>query len=229
MNKKIDAKDLGIEDDQLNENSIHDKINIEILIFRQILATSQAASQDESIFTANIRVLLSMIPATKRDEIQQRTDEYTSTTTRWDYKMFCGVPLGTPEEPINGSPRIVEEEATDWHLLFEIILHALEELGITWKRENVTVEVGGLEDKESAKIKPTPVFSNTPTQQDEPNISYPTTTPAKTKNLPTCGICGKHVAVDTGMHFKHIQIHLACLDRAKIEWANLEKGIRKNQ
>jgi hypothetical protein len=108
--KRIDPKELNVNVDELNDINIHSDLNIEQLIFRQIERTHQAATQDETVFAVNVRILMNMIPAHRYDDIVNRTDEYTSVVERWEYKHFCGVPLGTPAEPVCGSPYKVNEE-----------------------------------------------------------------------------------------------------------------------
>ena len=110
-------------------------LSIEKIVAEQIRRASESASQDEFIFAANVRILLSMMPQQKREELRNQMDEYTSTTERWEYKYFCGVHIGTIEKPVNGSPIKVEEETIDWHKLFELILKAFEDIGFTWKSD----------------------------------------------------------------------------------------------
>lgn len=217
--KKIKKEDLNVDDDLLNEAAIHDKINMEMLIFRQIERTAQSALQDESLFAANVRVLLSMIPQSKRDEITNREDEYKSTETHWEFKHFCGVPLGTIAEPVNGSPYEVTNDVWDWHSLFEMILHALEDMGITWKRENWTVEARRIENGKPSP-KPTPVFIDVPKAEatNDPTQAQANAEGSK-KHLRRCGICKKHVEPGTGEFYMHRIVHKEnCYDKAKATW-----------
>src|SRR5208283_1082774 len=164
--KEYKPEELNLPENLREETPIHSKVDIEQIVFRQMLLTNQAASQDESIFAANVRVLLSFLPNQKKQEVKERSAEYTSTNQSWQYKNFCGVPLGTPEEPINGSPCLLTEDVTDWHQLYEIILYTFETLGITWKTDTFTVEaMKALEDKPLPE--PTPVFNGATPEQPE--------------------------------------------------------------
>lgn len=223
---EIDPTDLNTDADLLGDAPIKGQMNIEYLISRQVLTTGQSATQDESLFSANVRILLSMIPKRRRDDITNRRDEYTSINTHYEYKYNCNVRMGTPEEPILGSPWVVTEEVSDWHTLFQIIMEALEEEGITWKRDNWTVEAKRIKDGKPAP-QPTPVLLNTPLPE-QPIIPGFTTPPAKTKKQRKCGCgCGEPIAPKTGMFYKNIMILIKHLDRAKLKWANEEHPKRQ--
>lgn len=148
----------------------------------------------------------------------ERSDEYTSVAETYQYKHWCGVPLGTPEKPINGSPFLVKEEVIDWHQLFEIILKSLEECNLTWKFEKWTRELGQVPKED---IAPTPIFSNKYENTSKTELN---TTPTPTNNEPPkqirpCSICTKHVNKGTGLFYKHKLVHKdECLELAKAKW-----------
>jgi len=128
--------------DVFKEPEIRGELRIDELVWRQIERTNTSASQDENLFASNVRTLMSLLPRHKRTELEARVDEYTYPVQRWEYKYCCGVPMGTPEEPVLGSPRPVEELETDWYKLYEMILNAFEECGLSWKVERETIEIG---------------------------------------------------------------------------------------
>lgn len=216
--KKFSFDEVNVDKDLLEETPIHGDLDIEQLIFRQIEYTNRSASEDETLFAANVRVLLSMIPANKRDEIVANENEYESDEQRYEYKYNCGVPMGTPEHPVCGSPRVVQETITDWHMLYQIILSALEDSNLTWKREKHTIEVGAVEDK--VREQPAPVFADrfrkgADTDENKRQI----------KHERKCAICHKQVEPNTGQYFKiegwssaRIVHKDGCWDRAILQW-----------
>lgn len=221
--RKYKPEELNIDPDLIEETPIQGEIDVESLVFRQIERTSLSALQDESIFASNVRVLLSHLPSHKRAEVLNRTDEYTSTVQRLQYKYWCGVPLGTLNEPINGSPELIEEEVIDWHKLFEIVIDAFESCGVTWQFDKWTIEVGNV-SVERPLSPPTPVFTNTyedqtpsATQIEQPTLQIENTKP--NRKLRPCAICSKHVEKGTGIFYLHKVVHKKeCLDIAKVKW-----------
>lgn len=228
--KQFLPKDLPVDKELLNSIPIKGELNIEQLVFLQIMHTCQSALQDEELFAANVRLLLSTVPSHKRLEILKNEGEYKSTVEQWQYKYWCGVQLGTPEHPINGSPVLIEEEVVDWHKLFEIILGSLEECGVTWKRDTWTIEVGKVE-LEKTLPNPTPVFDQKFTPEcEQPNplsnapcggVGGEGKGGAPRKNIRPCAICSKHVYPGTGKFFKNRIVHKTdCLDVAKVKWVD---------
>jgi len=199
MSKEIDPNSLRIAKDLIDNVQMHEKLGIENIVFRQIERTCQAAFQDETIFASHIRLLMNMIPSHKKEEIEKRSSEYISTVKRYEYRYWCGCPMGTPEHPINGSPSIVEEEVIDWYKILEILFEIYEDCGITWKRDNVTVEVGKVENMFSST--PTPVFSKNLTPQIEEKTEL--VAKAEKKTHRRCAVCGKDVTPGTGRIYKN--------------------------
>lgn len=215
--KKFKFSELPADQKLLEEPPLHGELDVEQLVFRQIERTNQSALEDEALFASNIRTLLSMVPSHKRSEIYERTDEFTSIQKNLEYKYWCGVPLGTPEHPVNGSPALVEEEVIDWHKLYEIILDVLEECGLTWKFDKWTIEVGAVEEK--AKALAAPMFNNRYRREE--------TEDGKTvlKHTRKCAICRKHVEPFTGRYYRAAQwkhskvVHkVGCYDLAIARW-----------
>jgi len=127
----------------------------EIVRYQIILCNRARGGEDPAVFEAHVRALLDMLPQYKRDEIQKRESEYIYETERWQYRYWCGIPLGTPENPITSdgeppkpdwsnvvSPTLVREEVVDYEKLFSIIMETLEGLGLSWAIDQKTVEHG---------------------------------------------------------------------------------------
>lgn len=214
--KKINRNDLNIDDDLLDDVNIKGKLDIEMLLFRQIERTNQASVQDEIIFAANVNILLNMIPLNKRAEILTNEGNYTSIEQRYDYKYNCGVPMGTPEHSVCGSPRVVTEEITDWHMLYRLIMEALELTNLTWKRESTVVDAGRIVNGKPSPV-PTPLLIQAP-PQETPKQEMQVAEPIKRIKQPKCPICGDYIKLKTGVHFKHRLIHIDCMDIAKVKW-----------
>lgn len=142
--------------DVFKEPEIRAQLNIEDLVWRQIDRTNISASYDENTFAANVRVLMSMLPSHKRTELIDRREDYVYDTEQWSYKYFCGVPMGTPENPVAGSPFLMKSEEVDWQELYELILSAFEECNISWKIERETIALGKVDKSKSSE--PTPYF-----------------------------------------------------------------------
>jgi hypothetical protein len=204
MSKRINPKDLKLDKDLLEDTPIHGELDIEALVFRQIERTHQAAVQDEVVFAANVRLLLNLLPTHKRDEIVERSDEYTSVSEHYEYKYWCGVPMGTIEKPVNRSPYKITEEVIDWYKMLEIILSAFEECGVTWKTESWTVEAGKIKDEEPVLKTPTPVFKKD-VVKEEPE-----------KRFKRCAVCGLKIERGTGANYKGNLVHRdKCLSSIK--------------
>lgn len=220
MVREFAESEINVRKSILEDTPIHGELNIEGLIFRQIERTELAALQDETIFAANVRLLLSMTPSHKRSEITGRSDEYTSVSETWQYKHWCGVPLGTPDNPVNGSPYLMSEDVIDWHKLFEMIISALEECNLTWKFEVMTIEAGAVEVRESAV--PTPVFASDIKGEDQemhPETRVEDSMREPKVRMKVCALCKQRIAPHTGIVYNKKLVHIKeCLDLAKVKW-----------
>ena len=204
---QIDPKTLKLKSDLLSEVTIQGKVNVEIIVFRQIERTNMSALQGEEYFASNVRLTLSYIPLHIREGIIARSDEYTNTTKRLEYKTWCGVPLGTQENPINGSPYEIEEEVIDWHKLFEIVLDTFNNMGLTWKTEKWNVDAGRVKKKGVEPNNPTPVFTIKTKE---------TKKTAKKEVIRRCSLCGERIERGTGKTYKRKLLHITpCLETAK--------------
>lgn len=204
--RRYKPKDIPVKQELLDEVPIHGQLNIEQIVFRLMELTNHSASQDESIFASYIRLLMSYLPSHKRDTILERSDEFMEIAKTLQYKYNCGVPLGTPEHPINGSPALIEEEVYDWYKLLEIILDIFEECGVTWKIEPWTIETGKLKIEENTKF-PTPVYRKDMLKK-EPE-----------KRFKRCAICGLKIERGTGANYNGKLVHREkCLSACKAEF-----------
>lgn len=225
--RKYNPQNLPVASDLLGETAIDAELNIEALVYRQMLATCQAAVNDESVFAVNVRLLKSYLPSHRKIQVEERVEEYMSTVERYQYKYFCGVPLGTPENPINGSPALVQEETVDWHKYLEIILEVYEDSGTTWKHDKWTIDAGKVEE-ENDSPSPTPIFQ-TPFKNPNENLSTTETKLEDSKEpekyARPCSICGHHVGPGTGKFFKIVGqkhgklVHKGnCHKLAEVKW-----------
>ena len=140
--KKFDPKSFPIPEKDLKDTTLFNKIDIAQTVFRQMERINQASLISEEALASAIRILMVLIPKDRRAELKERSDEYTSTISRYEFKYWCGVPMGTVEHPINGSPFLIEEQNVDWFAVYEICVEIFEDLGITWKTEKWTREAG---------------------------------------------------------------------------------------
>ena len=131
-------------------DEIEGELSIQNIAKQQINRCLISASMyDPSSFEMNVTKLLSILPKKQRDAIREREEEYIETYASLKYKHNCGVPMGTPENPVKDeqtgsiiSPVPVEETTTNYDLLYEFILEAFEEIGVSWKPEQQISETG---------------------------------------------------------------------------------------
>lgn len=132
------------------EPGIQGKLAIEDIVRRQMDRTATSRSISEELFEVNVRILMSDLPSNKLKELYEREDEYW--TKEVDIRRtFCGKRMPSR----NGEPET--EKAIDFQKLYEMVMQAFEEVGLTWKIKNTTEEYGRVE----AKPPPaTPVFED---------------------------------------------------------------------
>jgi len=94
----------------------------------------------EEEFEINVSRLQSSIPvAWIDDEFNEDLEQTKSTVSYWKFKQWCGVNVGTPEEPIGGSPYQVTEEIINWQAVFNTILNLYNRRNLLIARERVEV------------------------------------------------------------------------------------------
>ena len=159
----------------LDDVQIRGKLSIEELVRRQIERCNiSIGTFDQSVFEANVRALLKMLPTRKQEEIMNNTSEFNSSIKKFVFEKWCGVNMGSMNNPVMNelniecgfpevpkvqrlpdgtvdwtdpnimSPRLVEYEETDYEKLYEIILQGLQAVGLTWNIEKKVAEVGGV-------------------------------------------------------------------------------------
>jgi len=207
-------------EEALSDPELNASLSIDQLVWRHIDRTNISAMKDEGLFAANVRALLSLLPKYKREEIEERREEYITRTQEYVYKYFSGVPIGTPENPICGSPTLVENEEVDWYRLYELILDAFEETGISWKYTKETIELGMVEEK---RDEPTPYFfDEEELEADEKEKKEEKEEEEEGENKETsriCFVCKKPLAYGSGTVFWKKLVHKGkCLDKLKVHF-----------
>ncbi len=100
-------------------------------------------------------------------EALQRLDEdsYIHKAPRLIYEYYCGVRLGTEQDPMlyeDGtprSPRLEDEEIPDYYRLYTIIQNKLEEANLSWRIEQVNEEGGRIPKDKKRVPPPTPTLA----------------------------------------------------------------------
>lgn len=157
--------------ESLEEIRIRGTLSIENLVRRQIDRCNMSiAAADPSVFEGNVRALMKHLPANTHQEVLGKQSEFNSTVESYVFKETCGHNIGTVKNPFVSvpghpewdflldvpkpyretrmdeidiiSPIKVEETVTDYEKLYEVVLQALEGLGLTWNIEKRTVEMG---------------------------------------------------------------------------------------
>lgn len=152
MSQPAIARELG----ELESVSIRGHLSIEDLVRRQIDRCNVSMSgADQSIFEANVRALMTMLPSHKLSEVMKRKDEYNVKIDDWRYEENCGARMGTPSTPITSDGRPAKEDwsnvispvpvsytQTDYEKLYEIIMQGYESLNLTWRVDPKVAEFG---------------------------------------------------------------------------------------
>ena len=155
----------------LENVKIRGRLNIEDLARRQIdRCNITMGGLDESVFEANVRALMMMLPENKRQEVMGKGKLYNENTEEYMYDHCAGVQMGTPGNPIVRyykypqydflkdhpgwedmeeeldydiiSPKLQSNEATDYEKLYSFVVLAFQEVGLTWDIEPRTVDLG---------------------------------------------------------------------------------------
>ena len=102
-----------------------------------------SAIQDEDIregtYKACILALANLVPYDDRDdEYKAALAACTIEKEKWVYRKRGGMKVGTPENPVNGSPKLVKYNKTDWDEYFTVIFNKFIELKVTVRRGSYT-------------------------------------------------------------------------------------------
>jgi hypothetical protein len=137
----------------MDSATFNQKIDIEWIIHQQILKVNNAAfSGLESEYSNAIESLLMLLPKVNQEKIENKKEEYEETSEKPVFKMSCGRPMGSVENPVYRnkptdwnydksrpaelvSPTMLETTTTNYQTKYKLILQELESLGITWRVE----------------------------------------------------------------------------------------------
>lgn len=152
--------------EELENVTFRERVNISNNLYLQLercLATISGV--DPSVFEANVRGLLGLLPSFKRQEVLRRGKEYNDTYQEFQYETYCNIQVGSIVEPALydesqpvmrdkvtdeilwsdpniQSPKLVQITDTDYEKLFFVIVDALEAADLTYNVESKTVERG---------------------------------------------------------------------------------------
>lgn len=113
------------------------------------------AAGEQEAFEANVTALMMHLPSAKFRDIEKKGELYNEDSLELQYTYWCNQKQGTPEHPITfdglppnddrsnvKSPIPVNVRRTDYEKLFQIILHAYESIGLTWRIQSRTAVIG---------------------------------------------------------------------------------------
>ena len=81
------------------------------LVFRQMDRCNQLMTDiDPWVFEQSVYGLMDNLHPRKLLEVINRSKDYTDKGEEWEYDYYAGTQIGTPEKPVNGSPRLVPYE-----------------------------------------------------------------------------------------------------------------------
>lgn len=141
-----------------NTQEIRGDLDPSQLVFRQMDRVNQFMTDPETWkFDQSVYALMDNLPPHKLEEVLLREDDYTDNVEEWVYESFAGKQLGSPENPVNGSPRLEHYRQVDTRKLRRVINECFQDSGVFWKVEKVNLELGEWDGKVN-NIKPTPVL-----------------------------------------------------------------------
>ena len=163
------------------ELTIKQDLSPETIVFRAIdRCNTVALDKDDDTYKKAVEVIMDNLHPDKLAEVAALKDEYSKEV--YIYKKRGGRKIGTPENPINDSPKLVTK--IDHRKLFHMVLKAYNETGTYWKVDKLNAEYG----RYPTKIKATP------TTNKKKGVSPDT----KDTKLQTCYILYKNPR--TGKH-----------------------------
>ena len=132
------------------ELTIKQDLSPETIVFRAIDRCNRVAlDKDGDTYKKAVEVIMDNLHPDKLAEVAEIKDQYTKQV--WVYKKRGGRKIGTPEKPINDSPKL--ETRIDHRKLFHIVLKAYNETGTYWRVDKINAEYG----RYPTNIKRTPV------------------------------------------------------------------------
>jgi len=138
-----------------------EKPSIDQVFMQQLRIINMADGEnfDEAVYK-----LLNLLPSRWRDWVLSQEDRYLQRGEEFVYKEFCGIKMGTPEEPVLAdpskgipmtedgeidysdsnvvSPKLVTTTSIDTQELHSLIMQAAELAGLTWNLRREPVVAG---------------------------------------------------------------------------------------
>ena len=112
---------------------------------RQIERCLEASSiQDKELMEGTYRTCIialgNLVPFDDRDkEFNDALDKCTVENEKLIYRIRGGRKIGTPENPVNGSPKLEKYPKTDWDAYFMVLFNKFVELKVTVRRGSFSV------------------------------------------------------------------------------------------
>ena len=133
------------------ELNIKQDLSPETIVFRAIdRCNTVALDKDDDVYKKAVEVIMDNLHPDKLAEVAELQAEYSHEV--YVYKKRGGRKIGTPENPINDSPKLVTR--INHRKLFHMVLKAYNETGAYWRVDKVNAEYGLY----PIKIKATPVI-----------------------------------------------------------------------
>jgi len=150
------------------ELTIKQDLSPETIVFRAIDRCNQlAVEEDPDAYKKAVEVIMDNLHPDKLAEVSALKEEYSKEV--WVYKKRGGRKIGTPENPINDSPRLVTR--IDHRKLFHLVLKAYNETGTYWRVDKVNAEYG----KYPINVKATPTTNKKKGASPDTKVTKPQT------------------------------------------------------
>jgi len=121
------------------ELTIRQDLSPETIVFRAIdRCNTVALDKDDDVYKKAVEVIMDNLHPDKLEELKEKKEEYIKEV--WVYKKRGGRKIGTPENPVNGSPEL--KQKIDHRKLFHLVLKAYNETGTYWRVDKVNAEYG---------------------------------------------------------------------------------------
>lgn len=144
---------------QKDNEDIRGDLDPSQLVFRQMDRINRMMSENGPEDSLNgINALMDNLPPHKLIEVLGREEDYLDKGEEWVYRTFAGKNIGTPENPINGSPSLTSYERIDPRKLKHVLNECFQDMGVWWKTEKINAEFGVWTEDKVYDIKPTPVL-----------------------------------------------------------------------
>ena len=119
--------------------TIKQNLSPETIVFRAIDRCNQlAVGDDPDAYKKAVEVIMDNLHPDKLAEIEGMEAKYTEEV--WSYRTRGGRKIGTPENPVLGSPQL--KSRINHRKLFHLVLKAYNETGAYWKVDKINAEYG---------------------------------------------------------------------------------------